>query len=131
MQDRLAELRRQRALVVEHLGWLDREIAAAAPSGLSSTPAVQPNIAEQPATLAEASLAVVPPSQSSSSDAVPSPLPNLRPADIKQDVRRGCFLYFGLALLLVVLAGALLIGASQTYKAKPPPVPLVEVPEAP
>jgi hypothetical protein len=29
MSDRLPELRRQRALVAEHLAWLDREIAAA------------------------------------------------------------------------------------------------------
>jgi hypothetical protein len=38
MSDRLPELRRQRALVAEHLAWLDREIAAEG-GETSATPA--------------------------------------------------------------------------------------------
>ena len=39
MSERLSDLRRQRALIAEHLSWLDREIAAAGGEALPS-PAV-------------------------------------------------------------------------------------------
>src|ERR1041385_8589003 len=42
MSDRLAELRRQRALIAEHLAWLDRQIAEAgetkSPADISPAP---------------------------------------------------------------------------------------------
>jgi hypothetical protein len=41
MSDRLSDLRRQHALVAEHLAWLDREIAAAG-SEAPSSPAAPP-----------------------------------------------------------------------------------------
>src|SRR5580704_6999845 len=39
--DRLQELRRQRALVQEHLAWLEREIASASGQATPAKPAVQ------------------------------------------------------------------------------------------
>ena len=42
MSDRLPELRRQRALVAEHLAWLDREIAAAGGETLATPAAPLP-----------------------------------------------------------------------------------------
>lgn len=48
MPDRLAELRRQRALVQQHLAWLDAEIAAAEGEKPPATPAAAP--AQAPAT---------------------------------------------------------------------------------
>lgn len=47
MSDRLAELRRQRALVQSHLEWLDRELAreAVPPVASPRTPSVVPPVA--------------------------------------------------------------------------------------
>lgn len=46
MPDRLAELKRQRALVAEHLQWLDREIAAADSSAVTpADPTPKPLVA--------------------------------------------------------------------------------------
>lgn len=105
---RLDELLRQRALLQEHLAWLDREIAAEqseqrAPTGPSPSPAAfspTPNdavaVRPQPApaeveaaeTQAEAILAE-----------------NRTPmSKLQQDVRLGCFLYF-VAALAAVAAG--------------------------
>jgi hypothetical protein len=47
MSDRLPELRRQRALIAEHLAWLDREIAAAG-GETSAAPATRPPVTLPP-----------------------------------------------------------------------------------
>ncbi len=49
MSDRLPELCRQRALVAEHLAWLDREIAAAG-GDTPAAPAVPPLATPPPST---------------------------------------------------------------------------------
>ena len=48
MPDRLAELRRQRALVQEHLAWLEREIAATEKTPSATRPADAPLTAAAP-----------------------------------------------------------------------------------
>ena len=116
MQDRLAELRRQRALVAEHLAWLDREIAAAegkpSPAPLPApTPTPAPTATEILAKVAEPAPAL-PPVASDHPDA--ALLPEPQPTDIKNDVRRGCLLYFALASLAVVAGTGLLVWAARS-----------------
>ena len=82
--DRLAELRRQRALACEQLAWLDREIAAAErAAGVSSPPSPSPAPA-------------VPPTADPA-----HPLYAPDPAAAHADGRRGCFLYTAAALLFL------------------------------
>ena len=126
MQERLAELLRQRALVAEHLAWLDREIGRLASQ---ATPPAAPSVAT-PAPVA------TPPSITADAlaPATETPalaLPEHRPADIKDDVKRGCFVYVAIAALLVVLGGGLLVWASQAYKRSHPPKPPAESSIAP
>lgn len=125
MQDRLAELRRHRALVAEHLVWLDREIAAAEGK---PAPAPTPELPPPPAPTAAEILAKA----SEPAPAVPpvvvdqpetALLPEHQPTDIKNDVRRGCLLYFALASAAVIALGGLLVWASQAYKKSHPPTP--------
>ena len=120
MSDRLRELLRQRALVQEHLSWLDREIAAASPPApLTPSPGpALPNIA------AIAELPAAPVLRESPTPAVaafPTPAPaaaatattasadailneyRVAPDSVQQDVRRGCFLYFAAAFVLFAL----------------------------
>ena len=125
MQDRLAELRRQRALVAEHLAWLDRELAAAAPE-----PIPGPVL---PASGAAATSAVpsVPADPAAADSAGEPPLAQPDPADIKSDVRRGCFLYFAAAVFLGLVGVGLIIWLSQEYKERHPPKPPAEAPAQP
>ncbi len=125
MQDRLAELRRQRALIAEHLAWLDREITAAGSASITPSAAPPPQVVKvappapplDPASIlakvAEPPATVAP---SAPDDPHTDLLPEHRPADIKSDVRRGCFLYLALATLAVVVFGGLLVWASRAYK---------------
>lgn len=101
MPDRLAELQRQRALVQQHLAWLDREIASAssvpdAPTASSSAPAPTPS-APGPAP--------TPPAPTDPT----ALLEQYRASatDPKTDVRKGCLLYFlaAFAMLGVMIAG--------------------------
>jgi hypothetical protein len=119
MSDRLAELVRQRALVQEHLAWLNREIAAAAevakaapaPSGAANGPAPEATgrpmsvPAHIPPTAARTPVANAP-------DAVdPDEIIaryQVAPGAMKQDVRKGCLLYFAGAFLLLGLVVAVL-----------------------
>ncbi len=114
MPDRLAELRRQRALIQEHLAWLDRQIAEA--GGSTSAPASKPAApqAEAKAVVAaalKASSAATPPPESAEVTAAANAiLDEYRsdPNSLKTDVRKGCFLYFFGALALVALGVAVL-----------------------
>jgi hypothetical protein len=105
--DRLAELQRQRALIQQHLAWLDREIAAAerrpiaapsdAPQALPS-PAVPSALpAGRDATTAELE---------AEAEAVMAEY-RLSSTDVQRDVRRGCFIYAaaGFLLFVAVVAG--------------------------
>lgn len=119
MSDRLQQLRRQRAVVAEHLAWLDGEIAQA-----QQTPALNP--AEAPApddltTVPFSMRAVLPPPAKASGPAAASAPTSIKdsasaaaadeilrdyqvePEAMKSDVKKGCLLYFFGALGLVAL----------------------------
>ena len=112
MSDRLAELRRQRALVQTHLSWLDREIAtAAAKADAPADSSPRPEAA--PATVAPTSAAGPVPLPASAADSI---LERYRtePGTLRRDVRQGCFVYFAAACVLLglgVLAMYFLISA--------------------
>ena len=104
MLDRLAQLRRQRALAQEQIDWINREIAEAE-SENSRKPAsvLLQGVVTTPEATATPSL----PSSASSSAATTSEDDDLiaryrvGPDALKNDVRKGCFIYFAAALLLL------------------------------
>ena len=106
MSDRLAELQRQRALVQEHLAWLDREIAAAGKPTDRSLPAA----ATTTATTLPATPTAVAPKPTPSEVHVDELLAQYRsaPGAVRQDVRKGCLLYFALALVVLAASVAIL-----------------------
>ncbi len=102
--DRLAELRRQRALLQQHADWLDREIAAAqagaAPHSVGATAAPSP----ASSFALKASPAPVPFVARDAAD--PETILSQYRSDevsLKTDVRKGCLLYCALALVLLAL----------------------------
>jgi len=117
MSDRLQELRRQRALVAEHLAWLDREIRAAGgtmsvapaatlssfvgPEDTLSAPVAAPIAV--PAVFTPPPAPPLPPEVAATADAILDEY-RVQPDSLKTDVKKGCFLYFFIALGLVVLA---------------------------
>ena len=120
MADRLSELARQRALLSEHLAWLDREIADETvkrliPKQLESAPppvaTVSPLESTGPTALAGR---VTPPVVVPTTAAVvPEPAEILdqyrvTPSSVKQDVRKGCLLYFAAAFVLLGLVVVIL-----------------------
>lgn len=128
MSDRLSELIRQRALVLEHLAWMDGEIAAAkskadlvAPAGVSDVraPSGAPSQVLPTAT-ALASDLLDPPVPASSAEPAPAggaPVPEtevileqyrVTPTAVKQDVRKGCLLYFVGAFVVLGIVVAIL-----------------------
>jgi hypothetical protein len=124
MSDRLQELLRQRALVQQHLAWLDGEIAAASgqepvnppPASSPLRPVARPAppppsyVASQAAALARHAVTAPAPSATRSdenphtaaADAILSEY-RVEPDSLKTDVRKGCFLYFFGALAFVAL----------------------------
>lgn len=127
MSDRLQELLRQRALVQQHLAWLDGEIAEAsgdhtdasrptAPRQAFPTPVTPPiaassYVASQAAATIRhaASTPVSPavraddnPSVAAAADAILAEY-RVEPSSLKTDVRKGCFLYFFGALAFVAI----------------------------
>lgn len=116
MSDRLDALLRQRALLQEHLAWLDAEIAAALP-GNAVAPAAPPStpLRLAPRTVPAPASAPALPLPTSSAPAVASAqadeiLESYRtpPGSLKSDIRKGCLLYFVAALALVALGVAAL-----------------------
>jgi hypothetical protein len=112
MPERLAELRRQRALIESHLAWLDREIEIASGEKKPALPAPASPV-PQPA-VATALVAAALKAQSVTPTTV---APTVVDADaeaileeyrvptaaLQTDVRKGCFLYFAAALLFVAV----------------------------
>ncbi len=98
MADRLEELVRQRALVQEHLAWLNREIARAAESARMGVPPSGPADPAKPG----AEQPCVPPGALTpvAADDILARY-QVSPATVKRDVRLGCALYFAAALVLV------------------------------
>lgn len=98
MTPRMEKLQRQRALLHEHLRWLDSEIAAEA----SAVPApARPRDPEPPPPPVMPS---EPPASAPASDAPAVEIPEPNVIGIHNEVRGGCLLYFGLACLAVGLA---------------------------
>jgi hypothetical protein len=96
MSDRLQKLLRQRALIQEHLAWLEREISEAegvpplpAPAGRPPQ-AVPPTMPPAVNTLTEAEKILGQFQQNTH--------------DVKTDTRRGCLLIFSLVMGLFALA---------------------------
>jgi hypothetical protein len=100
VSDRLEEIRRQRALLREHLAWLDREIAAiegnAPPAPFAGLPRPEPPPipAATPAVETEAE----------------SILAEYRqpPVSIQKRAKLGCLIYFAAGMLIMVLSVAVL-----------------------
>jgi hypothetical protein len=113
MADRLSELLRQRALLQEHLAWLDREIAAAsdrpaapqvpAPVVPPAAPVALPAAASLPARVT-----VAVPAAPVAVSAEAAPLADeildqyrVPTQTLQTDVRKGCLLYFVGAFVLL------------------------------
>ena len=125
MSDRYQELLRQRALVQEHLAWLDREIAQisanrtppatvsparpAPPATLPSAPSSY--LAGQAAAVTQHAAAARAISENplgpSAADAILEEY-RVAPDTLKTDIRKGCLLYFIGALALVALGVSVL-----------------------
>lgn len=114
MSDRLAELRRQRALIQDHLTWLDREIAAEAQKPAASgtgaaavTTSATPAPAEPQTTplAARPATTVAAPTTPEDAEAILAQY-RASPDSMRTDVRKGCWLYFvgAFALLGIVIA---------------------------
>jgi len=97
MPDRLPELQRQRALLQDHLAWLDREIAAAQGKLVPMPPAAsQPAPAKAPAA----------PLHSATSEAAAEIIISQYqkdPGSVKTDTKRGCLTIFGYAMGVLAL----------------------------
>lgn len=118
MSDRLHALRRQRALVQQHLDWLDAEIASStggqAPAAPRPIAAPPPSgyLASQAAAITRHATASAPsptpsidenPVVAATADAILSEY-RVAPDSLKTDIRKGCLLYF-FGALVVVAAG--------------------------
>lgn len=111
--DRLKELQRQRALAQEQLAWFDREIAREQSLAAPLRPVAPP-----PSGSAASSLSAVAPAKAEPREST-SPLDAEKlmqryqnnGTSVKDEVKRGCFLYFfgALALLLVAVIGFYLL----------------------
>lgn len=115
MPDRLQELIQQRRLIEQHLAWLNREIAAAtallAPAEVSSLLA---HPTKTPAGLTMAPRAGIGGKEPLEA-AVPLPEADTilaeyeqNPQNLEQSVKRGCLLYFGAAMFILILGVFLL-----------------------
>ena len=97
MPDRLTELHRQRALIQDHLTWLDQEIAVitgrSAEQGQNSAAGGRPT----PPPPAAASAA---PDQEADAIITKFSADSINPV---QSARKGCFIFFALALVLLGL----------------------------
>jgi hypothetical protein len=120
MADRLSELARQRALLSEHLAWLDREIADETvkrliPKQSGPAPASVPTDLQLQATGPTASVTSETPAGAAPAPLAFAPEPaaildqyRVHPSSVKQDVRKGCLLYFAAAFVLLGLVVAIL-----------------------
>lgn len=142
MPDRLSELLQQRRLIQEHLAWLDREIAAATKPTTSASSVSTASVQQPTAPVAAAPLPT--PTASPTATRLETPLPSASPLDpdallaeyqqdpqnLQVDVKRGCFLYFGIAMgflfLLVALAYINYLRHHSDTSAPPPTHPAVE-----
>lgn len=104
MSDRLNELQRQRALAQEQVAWFDREITRERGDAILPE-APQPAHVVAPLPQASAKLGAVAAAMDTelrAAEIIERFQKTERP--VKDDVRRGCFLYFFTAFLLLGLA---------------------------
>lgn len=112
MNPRLAKLNEQRDLILKHLHWIDQEIAAETPT--EAAPG-QETIAAPPTTLREKppeKSAPTPDPDSPATTEIPVYIPDLEEEanvkSLKNDVRKGCLIYFGIACLILAAGVALI-----------------------
>src|SRR4051812_46521781 len=108
MADRLDELRKQRALVQQHLTWLDHEIASVTVTRLTLPPFAMRGTTRPPVPVP----GTTPPTPGARTGTTRSPLtgaviPELAefqvdPDNVHGDTRRGCILYSAIAFLVLV-----------------------------
>lgn len=109
MNPRLTKLNEQRELILKHLQWIDEEIATESPN--ESTPASIPSVSPAPALRQESPAQPKPSPKVESNETaeapvfLPDPVEEANVKSLKNEVRMGCLLYFGVACLL--LAGVL------------------------
>ena len=110
MSDRLDQLRRQRALVQEQLAWLDREIAGAeVRAGQQSASAIPASARAAEKVTAPASDAASLSTGTNSGDEEDLiGRYGVGPETVRNDVRKGCFIYFAAALVLFAAGVAVL-----------------------
>lgn len=102
MSDRLDEFRRQRALVQQHLEWLDAEIAAEANRDRpAASPVSAPRAA--PANNTRSPIESIALRESPELEALLAAQKSA-PANSAADVKRGCFVAFALLFVLLGLA---------------------------
>jgi len=100
MADRLEELRKQRALVQQHLTWLDHEIAAMTVTRLTLPPFAMRSGTRPPVPGAT----TAPINAPAAGMAVPELSEfQVDPDNVQGDTRRGCIIYSALAFVIMVL----------------------------
>ncbi|HEY0968538.1 MAG TPA: hypothetical protein VGD88_14190 [Opitutaceae bacterium] len=110
--DRLKELLRQRALLAEHLAWLDREIAAAQPpKGTVATPMPADNPAIAGNAPAAGQPRLVQPAVSAPATDVDALFDRLQTEEKSrgQFSKQGCWLVFSILMLVSLVGIAALI----------------------
>jgi len=99
MPDRLEELQHQRALIQEHLTWLEHEIAALTVTRLTRSPFSprDPVASLPPTSVSRAPQAPV--------AGLPADLPDFQvdSLNVQGDTRRGCLIYVALAIVVIGL----------------------------
>lgn len=119
MDDPTGELRRQRDLVAAHLRWLDEQIAhtRVTPQSPPAAPSVPVAQAQTPTMPAAAHVGEPP-----ASAAAPSPsaipeiaMPEVDPGSVRNEVRRGCFIYVAIASLLLIVSVALAVWVARSW----------------
>ncbi|MFT3866919.1 MAG: hypothetical protein QM715_00345 [Nibricoccus sp.] len=114
MPNRLPELLRQRALLQEHLAWLDREIAAEQGSPTAKSTSELKSVPTAVLSIPTARPAA--PASTPTATTTPPPLPEnptdldkivaqyrRDPGSLTQDTRRGCLMIFWIGLATVLL----------------------------
>jgi len=106
MSDRLEELRKQRALVQQHLTWLDHEIASVTVTRLTLPPFAMRGTTRPP--IPSATTPATPKTGATRSPLSAAAVPELAefqvdPDDVHGDTRRGCIIYSAIAFLVLVL----------------------------
>ena len=107
MPDRLDELRKQRALVQQHLTWLDHEIASVTVTRLTLPPFAMRGNTRPPVPGVGGTNPATPRSGTTRSPLTGAAIPELAdfqvdPDNVHGDTRRGCIIYSAIAFLVLV-----------------------------